>query len=46
MSLALVLSLMEQGQIFDTERMRSWLKAQRCAVSVPSIDVDEALLAE
>ncbi|MFJ3468805.1 hypothetical protein [Pseudomonas sp. NPDC090201] len=46
MSLALVLSLMEQGQIFDTERMRSWLKAQRCVVSVPSIDVDEALLAE
>ncbi|GFZ63075.1 hypothetical protein PSE10B_46880 [Pseudomonas amygdali pv. eriobotryae] len=45
MSSALVFTLMEQGQIFDTERMRTWLRAQRCEVSLPIIDIDEALLA-
>jgi hypothetical protein len=29
---------MEEGQIFDTERMRAWLAARREEVSIPSID--------
>lgn len=45
MSQVLVLTLMEEGQIFDTEKMRGWLQAQRCVVPVPSIDTDQALLA-
>ena len=45
MSQALVLTLMDQGQIFDEEKMRRWLKAQRCAVPVPCIDAPEAQLA-
>ncbi|MGV8917300.1 MAG: hypothetical protein ACOH2R_05830 [Pseudomonas sp.] len=45
-SQALVLTLMEQGQIFDTEKMRRWLDTQRITVPVPSIEVHEALLVE
>lgn len=44
MSQALVLTLMEQGQIFDTHKMQAWLKAQRSNGAVPSIEVHEALL--
>lgn len=43
MSQALVHTLMEQGQIFDADKMRHWLQAQRS--TVPVIDVLEALLA-
>ncbi|MDY7560687.1 hypothetical protein QN382_00455 [Pseudomonas sp. 10B1] len=43
-SQALVLTLMEQGQIFDTGKMRRWLDAQRSDVPIPSIEVHEALL--
>lgn len=43
-SQALVLTLMEQGQIFDIEKMRRWLDTQRLAVSMPSIEIHEALL--
>ncbi|WP_419709644.1 hypothetical protein [Pseudomonas sp. NFX224] len=46
MSQALVLTLMDQGQIFDTGQMRRWLEAQRCAVPVPFIDAHQALLAQ
>ncbi|WP_166362473.1 hypothetical protein [Pseudomonas akapageensis] len=43
-SCALVLMLMEQGQIFDVHRMRVWLAAKREFVDVPSIEIHEALL--
>lgn len=45
MSQALVLTLMEQGQIFDRCRMRRWLQVQHCATAVPSVDIEDALLA-
>ncbi|HEY0289079.1 MAG TPA: hypothetical protein VGC62_19045 [Pseudomonas sp.] len=41
----LVLTLMEQGQIFDVEKMRLWLKHQRRTVNIPHIVAHEALLA-
>ncbi len=44
MSQALILTLMEQGQIFDTQKMQRWLEIQRSKVEVPSIEVHEALL--
>ncbi|MNF27544.1 hypothetical protein D3C84_82020 [compost metagenome] len=44
MSCALILTLMEQGQIFDVEKMRAWLFDQRARVDVPSIEIHEALL--
>lgn len=44
MSQALILVMMEEGQIFDTERMREWLVAQRGQVSVPAIDHAQAIL--
>lgn len=42
---ALILMLMEQGQIFDVEQTRKWLTQQRKSCVVPSINVHEALLA-
>ena len=44
MSQALILVMMEEGQIFDTERMREWLVAQRGQGSVPAIDHAQAIL--
>ncbi|MFJ3486916.1 hypothetical protein ACIPL1_26410 [Pseudomonas sp. NPDC090202] len=46
MSQALVLSLMDQGQIFDIEKMRLWLESRRRADSLPSIEFHEALLVQ
>ena len=43
-SQALVLSLMDQGQIFDIEKMRVWLNARRMLTSVPTIEAHEAFL--
>ncbi|MCY1408228.1 hypothetical protein D3C76_1054110 [compost metagenome] len=44
MSCSLILTLMEQGQIFDVQRMRAWLEDQRTRVEVPSIEIEKALL--
>ena len=44
MSHELVLTLMEQGQIFDVHKMRAWLQAQRHLCEVPSVEIHEALL--
>jgi len=44
MSHELVLTLMEQGQIFDVHKMRAWLQAQRHHCQVPSVEIHEALL--
>jgi hypothetical protein len=41
---ALVLTLMEQGQIFDVGKTREWLANRRRIESVPCIEVEEALL--
>lgn len=42
----LVLTLMEQGQIFDVTKMRLWLKHQRdTGAAVPHIFAHNALLA-
>lgn len=43
-SRALVLMLMEQGQIFDVSKMRSWLTEKRKLVDIPAIEIHEALL--
>ncbi|MCX2887970.1 MULTISPECIES: hypothetical protein [Pseudomonas] len=44
MSQSLILVMMEEGQIFDTERMRAWLAVTRGQVPVPAIDHDQAIL--
>jgi len=44
MSQALIRVMMEEGQIFDTERMREWLGARRNLESVPIIDHSNAIL--
>lgn len=44
MSRTLVVGLMEQGQIFDVEKMRLWLKQQRSIDAVPTIERHQALL--
>lgn len=41
---ALILTLMEQGQIFDVDKTREWLPRQRLKVAVPCIEIHEALL--
>ena len=43
-SRALVLTLMEQGQIFDVNKMRDWLAEKRDLVDIPAIEIHEALL--
>ncbi|WP_433739831.1 hypothetical protein [Pseudomonas putida] len=43
-SRALVLTLMEQGQIFDVNRMRYWLTEKRKLTDIPTIEIHEALL--
>jgi len=45
MSQALILVMMEEGQIFDTERMRQWLATRSDQGSIPSIDQSQAILA-
>ncbi len=45
MDASLVLTLMEQGQIFDVKKMRAWLKHQRNTVEIPHIFAHNALLA-
>ncbi|MFZ5937551.1 MULTISPECIES: hypothetical protein [Pseudomonas] len=44
MSKSLILLMMEEGQIFDTERMREWLVSRRDVMPVPSIDHGQAIL--
>nr|WP_314480149.1 hypothetical protein [uncultured Pseudomonas sp.] len=44
MSQTLILAMMEEGQIFDTARMREWLMANRNSMPVPSIDRAQAIL--
>lgn len=41
---ALVLTLMEQGQIFDVRNMRIWLADRRRNGSIPRVEVHEPLL--
>ena len=45
MSQALILLMMEEGQIFDTERMRAWLVSRRELMPIPTIDHSQAILA-
>jgi len=45
MSQALILVMMEEGQIFDTERMRAWLVSRRELMPIPTIDHSQAILA-
>lgn len=42
----LILTLMEQGQIFDVEMTRKWLVQQRIDHPVPCIEPGNAWLAE
>ncbi|WP_296268040.1 hypothetical protein [Pseudomonas sp. UBA6562] len=44
MSQALILQMMEEGQIFDSSKMRAWLTRQRSLVAVPSIEFSHAIL--
>lgn len=44
-SSVLILTLMEQGQIFDVVRMRVWLANQRSSTAVPLVEMHEARLA-
>jgi len=45
MSQSLILAMMEEGQIFDTERMRAWLVCRRQLMPIPTIDASQAILA-
>ncbi|QAY88254.1 hypothetical protein CUN61_08450 [Pseudomonas arsenicoxydans] len=40
----LLLTLMEQGQIFDITKTRRWLNSKRHAGCTPVIEIEEALL--
>lgn len=40
----LILTLMEQGQIFDVSKTRGWLDSRRVGGAIPSIEIHEALL--
>lgn len=42
----LILTLMDQGQIFDVAKTRGWLDTRRIEGAIPSIEIDEALLAD
>ncbi|MQG95615.1 hypothetical protein F6X59_23270 [Pseudomonas sp. MN1F] len=44
MSQSLILRMMEEGQIFDAERMRQWLTSRRDVIPVPCIDHGQAIL--
>ncbi|MDB5997301.1 MAG: hypothetical protein JWP42_4437 [Pseudomonas sp.] len=41
----LLMTLMEQGQIFDVSKTRGWLKSRRVEGGIPLIEAHEALLA-
>jgi hypothetical protein len=41
---SLILMLMEQGQIFDVEKTRSWLGSKKKESPIPSIVVVDGLL--
>ncbi len=41
---SLVLTLMEQGQIFDVKKVRAWLAASKNSASIPSIEALDGLL--
>ena len=45
MSQTLILVMMEEGQIFDTERMRARLVSRRELMPIPTIDHSQAILA-
>jgi hypothetical protein len=40
---ALILTLMEQGQIFDVGKTRNWLERQRLTDTLPCIEIHMAL---
>ena len=40
----LILTLMDQGQIFDVSKTRGWLKSRRIEGAVATIEIHEALL--
>ncbi|VEF11565.1 Uncharacterised protein [Pseudomonas fluorescens] len=40
----LILSMIDEGQIFDINRTRHWLENQRAEVAIPSIETSKALL--
>ncbi len=42
---ALILTLMEQGQIFDVEKTQDWLAQQRRDHPIPCIEPHDVLLA-
>jgi len=44
MSQSLVLLMMDEGQIFDSVKMREWLQVRRGVVPVPSIELNQAIL--
>ncbi|WP_369986773.1 hypothetical protein [Pseudomonas xanthosomatis] len=44
MSQALVLWMMDEGQIFDAQRMRDWLAGRRVEGEVPVIELHEAIV--
>ncbi|MFG0863113.1 hypothetical protein [Pseudomonas sp. CJQ_13] len=44
MSQALIVLMMDEGQIFDTERMRAWLVSRRDVMPVPTIEHGQAIL--
>lgn len=44
MSQSLILPMMEQGQIFDTSKMREWLTTQRSLMPTPIIEPHHAIL--
>lgn len=43
MSQALILLMMDEGQIFDTGKMRIWLDKQRDFEEIPTIGLSEAI---
>ncbi|OLS60246.1 hypothetical protein PSEMO_46570 [Pseudomonas putida] len=46
MSQSLVLLMMNEGQIFDSPKMRAWLEVSRSQVPVPSIDLKQAIIVQ
>lgn len=46
MSQTLILTMMEEGQIFDARRMRQWLELRRGVIPIPTIDLDEAIMVQ
>ncbi|CAM3838920.1 hypothetical protein CCOS865_02456 [Pseudomonas reidholzensis] len=46
MSQTLILTMMEEGQIFDARKMRLWLEMRRGVMPIPNIDLEEAILVQ